>query len=108
MPASSSPSSLRTSGEDDWRQGAGEARRAGRSPRLRRRHQAALASTGPLTERQAEVLALVARGLSNREIAAGLTLSEHTVHRHLANIYNALDLASRAAAAAYAVARGLG
>ncbi|MDP3968844.1 MAG: LuxR C-terminal-related transcriptional regulator [Nocardioides sp.] len=63
---------------------------------------------GPLTERQTEVLRLIARGLSNTEIAAQLHLSEHTVHRHIANIYNALDLSSRAAAAAYAVGHGLG
>lgn len=61
----------------------------------------------PLTERQIEVLRLIARGLSNAEIAAHLHLSEHTVHRHIANIYNALDLGSRAAAAAYAVSHGL-
>lgn len=61
----------------------------------------------PLTERQREVLRLVARGLSNAEIASQLHLSEHTVHRHVANIYSALDISSRAAAAAYAVTRGL-
>lgn len=64
-------------------------------------------SAGPLTERQTEVLRLLARGLSNAEIAARLHLSEHTVHRHVANIYTALDLGSRAAAAAYAVTHGL-
>jgi DNA-binding CsgD family transcriptional regulator len=63
---------------------------------------------GTLTERQSQVLRLVARGLSNSEIAAALHLSEHTVHRHIANIYVALDLGSRAAAAAYAVSHGLG
>ena len=65
------------------------------------------ADAGPLTERQTDVLRLIARGLSNAEIAAQLHLSEHTVHRHIANIYSALDLSSRAAAAAYAVGRGL-
>ena len=63
---------------------------------------------GPLTERQSQVLRLIARGCSNAEIAAQLHLSEHTVHRHVANIYTALDLSSRAAAAAYAVGHGLG
>lgn len=62
---------------------------------------------GPLTGRQVEVIRLIARGLSNSEIAAELQLSEHTVHRHVANIYTALDLRSRAAAAAYAVGHGL-
>ncbi len=61
----------------------------------------------PLTPRQAEVLGLVAHGLSNADIAARLHLSEHTVHRHLSNIYTTLDLGSRAAAAAYAVGHGL-
>lgn len=63
--------------------------------------------TGPLTPRQTDVLRLVARGLSNSEIAGELHLSEHTVHRHIANIYRALGLASRAAAATYAASRGL-
>jgi len=63
---------------------------------------------GPLTDRQVEVIRLIARGLSNSEIAAMLQLSEHTVHRHIANIFHALDLSSRAAAAAYAVGHGLG
>ena len=62
---------------------------------------------GPLTERQIDVIRLIARGLSNSEIATQLHLSEHTVHRHVANIYAALDLGSRAAAAAYAVGHGL-
>lgn len=65
------------------------------------------ADASPLTERQADVLRLIARGHSNAEIAARLHLSEHTVHRHIANIYRALGLSSRAAAAAYAVSRGL-
>lgn len=60
-----------------------------------------------LTERQIEVLRLIARGLSNAEIAWQLHISEHTVHRHVANIYHALDVGSRAAAAAYAVSHGL-
>jgi DNA-binding CsgD family transcriptional regulator len=60
------------------------------------------AEAGPLTQRQTEVLRLIARGLSNSEIAAALQLSEHTVHRHVANIYSVLGLSSRVAAAAYA------
>jgi DNA-binding CsgD family transcriptional regulator len=55
-----------------------------------------------LTDRQAEVLRLLAQGLSNKEIAAQLILSEHTVHRHVANILIKLGVPSRAAAAAYA------
>lgn len=60
----------------------------------------------PLTDREAEVLRLVAAGLSNREIAGSLVLSEHTVHRHVANILRKLTQSSRAAAAAYATRTG--
>lgn len=60
-----------------------------------------------LTPRQAEVLRLVSQGSSDREIAARLALSEHTIHRHVANILMRLDQPTRAAAAAHAVARGL-
>jgi DNA-binding CsgD family transcriptional regulator len=55
-----------------------------------------------LSARESEILALVADGLSNKQIAARLTLSEHTVHRHVANILVKLRLSSRAAAAAFA------
>lgn len=60
-----------------------------------------------LTEREAEVLRLVAAGKSNREIAADLVLSDKTVARHLANIFTKLGLSSRTAAAAYAFKHGL-
>jgi predicted ATPase/DNA-binding CsgD family transcriptional regulator len=60
-----------------------------------------------LTPRELEVLKLVAQGLSNADIAQRLVLSEHTVHRHLANILRKLDLSSRAAAAAWGVRTGL-
>ena len=60
-----------------------------------------------LSARELEVLRLVAEGLSNKEIAARLTLSEHTIHRHVANILVKLRLSSRAAAAAYAAKHGL-
>jgi predicted ATPase/DNA-binding CsgD family transcriptional regulator len=56
-----------------------------------------------LTPRELDVLQLVAQGLSNPDIAQRLVLSEHTVHRHLANILRKLGLSSRAAAAAWAV-----
>jgi predicted ATPase/DNA-binding CsgD family transcriptional regulator len=56
-----------------------------------------------LTQREIDVLRLVAQGLSNPGIAQQLVLSEHTVHRHLANILRKLGLSSRAAAAAWAV-----
>ena len=60
-----------------------------------------------LTPRERDVLKLVAQGLSNSDIARRLVLSEHTVHRHLANILRKLDLSSRAAAAAWGVRTGL-
>lgn len=60
-----------------------------------------------LTAREREVLALVAEGLSDREIAERLVLSAHTIHRHVANIRRKLDQPSRAGAAAAAARRGL-
>lgn len=56
---------------------------------------------GPLTAREAEVLACVAAGASNRDAAARLFISEKTVGRHLANIYAKLGVGSRTAAAAW-------
>jgi DNA-binding NarL/FixJ family response regulator len=64
-------------------------------------------ATSLLTPRELDVLKLVAQGLSNPDIAQRLFLSEHTVHRHLANILRKLDLSSRAAAAAWGVRTGL-
>ena len=60
-----------------------------------------------LTERQYDILRVVATGKSNREVAAVLGISEHTVARHLQNIYSRLDLPSRAAATTYAHEHGL-
>jgi DNA-binding NarL/FixJ family response regulator len=59
-------------------------------------------SPGGLTERELQVLRLVAAGKTNRAIAAGLSLSEKTIERHLSNIFTKLDVPSRAAATAYA------
>ena len=58
---------------------------------------------GALTRNQRMVLELVAQGLSNKEIARLMKLSHHTVHRHMANIFDRLGVFSRAAA----VAKGL-
>ena len=60
-----------------------------------------------VTPREREVLALLADGLTNRQIAEQLVLSEHTVHRHVANILRKLGVPSRAAAAAHAARVGL-
>ncbi len=71
-----------------------------------RRPEALAEPEGELTPRELEVLELVAARLSNREIAAQLYLSEHTVKNHLKNILAKLHLRSRRQAAAYGVARG--
>jgi len=55
-----------------------------------------------LSRRELEVLRLVAGGKSNREIAALLVISEHTVARHVQNIFAKLGISSRAAATAFA------
>lgn len=60
-----------------------------------------------LSCRESEILQLLAQGLTNKQIAIRLGRSEHTVHRHVANILTKLDLPSRAAAASYAARRGL-
>ena len=64
------------------------------------------AATG-LTSREMEVIRLLARGQTNRSIGRTLAISERTVDRHVANIFNKLDLSSRAAATAYAYEHGL-
>jgi DNA-binding CsgD family transcriptional regulator len=68
----------------------------------RARTRANPASDGPLTDREVTVIRLVASGRTNKEIAAELGISEKTVARHLSNIFDKLDLSSRAAATAYA------
>ena len=65
------------------------------------------ARPGGLTEREVEVLRLVAEGSSNPDIARALVLSQKTVERHLSNIFIKLDVPSRTAAAAYAHDHGL-
>jgi NarL family two-component system response regulator LiaR len=60
-----------------------------------------------LTEREVEVLQLVARGRSNREIAEELTISEATARTHVSNILSKLHLASRTQAVLYALREGL-
>ena len=76
----------------------------------RRVREGTAATTGgdePLTSREHEVLGLVARGLSNREIATRLAITERTARTHVSNILGKLGLVSRTQAALYAVERGL-
>jgi two-component system, NarL family, response regulator LiaR len=61
----------------------------------------------PLTERETQVLSLVAQGLSNQEIAGRLVISERTVRTHVSNILGKLHLANRTQAARYALREGL-
>jgi len=70
----------------------------------------ASSSTGqsiPLTDREREVLSLVAHGLSNKAIADRLAITERTARTHVSNILGKLGLASRTQAALYAVEHGL-
>ena len=60
-----------------------------------------------LSEREAEVLCLLARGNANKDIAQALGLSPKTVQHHVAHIYDKTTVRTRAAAALYAVRRGL-
>ena len=76
--------------------------------RARRLAEAAgLPAAGPLSKRERDVLRLVSQGMSNHEIAASLVLSDHTVHRHVANILTKLGQTSRTGAATYAIHTGL-
>ena len=64
-------------------------------------------TTDPLTERELEVLRLIAQGLSNKEIAAKIFVAEWTVRSHVSNILGKLHLASRTQAALYALRSGI-
>ena len=61
----------------------------------------------PLSRREKEVLALVAEGMTNREIAGKLIISDNTVRNHISHIMDKLDITRRSQAAAYAVRRGI-
>ncbi len=86
--------------------------------RVRRQQQELMAQKDPaaiaqpplpasLTEREVRVLRLVAAGMSNRQIAEELHLSEKTVANHLTHIFNKILCENRAAAAAFAIRHGL-
>jgi NarL family two-component system response regulator LiaR len=79
------------------------ARQAEAAPR-----QPGKAGSADLTERELEVLRLIAAGLSNREIAQTLTIAEKTAKTHVSNILSKLHLADRTQAAIYALREGLG
>jgi DNA-binding NarL/FixJ family response regulator len=71
--------------------------------RIRSRREPALPEHEPLTERELEVLRLVAKGHANKEIAAQLNITERTARTHVSNILGKLDLASRTQAALWAI-----
>jgi DNA-binding NarL/FixJ family response regulator len=68
---------------------------------------AAPGGAGALTAREVQVLRLVAAGQTNGSIASALGISEHTVARHVQNIFAKLDVSSRSAATAFAFQHGL-
>jgi NarL family two-component system response regulator LiaR len=70
-------------------------------------HSGRSSAAGDLTERETEVLQLVAAGHSNRDIAGRLSISEATVRTHVSRILTKLDLCSRTQAALYALREGL-
>jgi DNA-binding CsgD family transcriptional regulator len=76
-------------------------------PRARRASANGSASPGGITPREREVLELLVRGLTNRQIAATLSITEKTAEGHVSNILAKLGVASRGQAAGYAVANGL-
>jgi DNA-binding CsgD family transcriptional regulator len=84
----------------------GAAGAAGRD-RSRGTHPARPTGAAGLTARQLEVLRLVTRGLSNREIGRALGISSRTVDRHVADVYTRIGVTSRAAAALFTIEHGL-
>jgi DNA-binding NarL/FixJ family response regulator len=68
---------------------------------------AASSEKGGLTSREVEVLRLISKGLNTHAIADRLFISEHTVHRHVANTQAKLNVSSRSAAVAQAARLGL-
>jgi len=61
----------------------------------------------PLTKRENEVLKVVAKGFSNKEIAIKLSISESTVENHIHHIYEKLDISNRAQAVGFAYQSGI-
>ena len=75
--------------------------------RLRSMHDHEVASAPVLTPREREILALLADGFGNKQIASRLGIATNTVKTHLRNIYEKLGVSERAAAVAEAMRRGL-
>ena len=65
-------------------------------------------SPAPLTRREIETLGLLAQGLSNKEIAGVMWLSDRTVERHITSLYRKIGVARRSEATAFALRHGLG
>jgi DNA-binding NarL/FixJ family response regulator len=61
----------------------------------------------PLTERETQVLQLIAQGLANKQIAAALAISEHTVKFHVSTVFSKLGVNSRTEAVRLGVQKGL-
>ena len=78
-----------------------------RATALGRSLRAASKGQTSLTPREREVLSQMVRGLTNRQIAGRLGVSQHTIHRHVSNIFTRLGLSSRAAAVAFALRHGI-
>jgi NarL family two-component system response regulator LiaR len=81
---------------------------AGGAPELPKPEPALPQVLQELTERERQVLALIARGLTNREIAEKMVISEKTVKTHVSNLLDKLDLEDRTRAAIWALKHGLG
>ena len=110
-------SACRQLGDEDTARGHLEAARTvferlGALPALKGLEQKGIESrssaTSQLTGREREVLALLAAGNTNRQISTALHISEHTVARHVSNLFNKLGVSSRTAAASFAHKHGLG
>ena len=76
-------------------------------PQVARRPDRSSATLALLTHREEEVAILVSRGLTNRQIASELFISEHTVATHIARILKRLALSSRSRLSAWVAERGL-
>ena len=91
---------------DDWNATRLQARTAG--PRQEAEETKAARPTRlPLTRRELEVLGLLAQGLSNKEIAGVLWLSDRTVERHITSLYRKIGVARRSEATAFALRNGV-